>query len=119
MGRIPITYKAYDNGFRIPMGICLSVGGTFLIGGIMSEEVAVFVIGIIALVLFVVFKILNSVYAKKEVEANMEYCKEEVEKVLKNDQLTDHEKITKIIDLSQNGNVYATLFLQELKKGIE
>ena len=123
MGKIPISYKAYDNGYRIPMGICLSVGGTFLIGGLMSNEISIFVIGVIAIVLFFIFKILNYATDKEEAEenfnANIEFLKKEVDMVLNINEWNEREKISKIIELSNEGNVYATIFLNELSKKIE
>ena len=123
MGKIPISYKAYDNKYAAPMGISLSVGGTCLIGGLMSNEVSVFIIGIICLILFFVFKYLNYACAQEEAEenfnANIEFLKKEVDIVLNNNELDNEEKITKIIKLSNEGNVYATLFLNELSKKIE
>ena len=123
MGKIPISYKAYDNGYKIPMGLCLTVGVSALLSGLLSDELGVFILGIICIVLFFVFKYLNYISAKKEAEenlnANIEFLKNEVEIVLNNKELDDNEKITKIIKLSNEGNVYATLFLNELSKNIE
>ena len=120
MGKIPISYKAYDNAYAIPMGICLTVGGSALLTGLFSEEVGVFVLGIICLVLFFIFKYLNYARAKEEAEedfkANIELFKEEVEMALNNNEWDDKEKISKIIELSNHGNVYATLYLNELSK---
>ena len=123
MGKIPISYKAYDNQYAAPMGISLSIGATCLIGGLMSNEISVFIIGIIGVVLFVILKILNYITAKTEAEENYEqniaFLKSEVDAVLNDSDLTDDKKITKIIELSKAGNQYAMLFLSELAKRIE
>lgn len=123
MGKIPISYKAYDNKYAAPMGISLSVGGTCLIGGLMSNEVSIFIIGIIGIILFIIFKILNSQCAKKEAKQNfnkkIEFFKKEMEDILKDQTLNDEQKIERIIKISENGNQYATLFLNELLKRIE
>ena len=123
IGKIPISYKAYDNKYAVPMGISLSVGGTCLIGGLMSNEVPIFIIGIIGIILFIIFKILNSLCAKEEAEQNfnekIEFLKKEVEDILKDQTLNDEQKIEMIIKISENGNQYATLFLNELLKRIE
>ena len=123
MGKIPISYKAYDNGYKIPMGICLTIGGSAPLSGLFSEEIGVIVLGIICLILFFVFKYLNYACAQEEAEenfnANIEFLKKEVDIVLNNNELDNEEKITKIIKLSNEGNVYATLFLNELSKKIE
>lgn len=70
MGKIPISYKAYDNGYKIPMGICLTIGGSALLSGLFSEEIGVIVLGIICLILFFVFKYLNYACAQEEAEEN-------------------------------------------------
>ncbi len=123
MGKIPISYKAYDNQYAAPMGICLSVGGTCLIGGLMSNEISIFVVGIIGIVLFFIFKILNSITAKQEAEARLEeniaFLKNEVDIVLNAENLTDEEKILKIIELAKAGNSYAVLLVNELAKRYE
>lgn len=123
MGKIPISYKAYDNKYAAPMGICLSVGGTFFIGGLMCNEMSVFVIGIIGIVLFVFFKILNSMCAKEEAEEavnnQINMFKNEVEIILENDDIDNREKIRSLIELSKEGNCYATLILEELAKQID
>ncbi len=123
MGKIPISYKAYDNGYKIPMGICLTVGGSALLSGLMSDEIGIFVIGIIGIVLFFVFKLLNYLCAKRELEENFEaridFYKKDVEDIINNENFNDEEKINKLINLSENGNQYATLFLSELVKRIE
>ena len=120
MGKIPISYKAYDNKYAAPMGICLSIGGTCLIGGLMSNEVAVFVIGIVGIVLFFVFKILNSQCAKEEAEERsyerLNYLKKEVDIVLNDNSFNNEQKIDKLIKLSEDGNQYATFVLSELLK---
>jgi len=123
MGKIPISYKAYDNGYKIPMGICLTVGGSALLSGLMSDEIGIFVIGIIGIVLFFVFKLLNYLCAKRELEENFEaridFYKKDVEDIINNENFNDEQKINKLINLSENGNQYATLFLSELVKRIE
>ena len=123
MGKIPISYKAYDNGYKIPMGICLTVGGSALLSGLMSDEIGIFVIGIIGIVLFFVFKLLNNLCAKRELEENFEaridFYKKDVEDIINNENFNDEQKINKLINLSENGNQYATLFLSELVKRIE
>ena len=123
MGKIPISYKAYENVYRIPMGICLTIGGSALLSGLASEEVGVIVLGVICLILFFVFKYLNYAAAKEEAEealnAEMEFFKKEVETVINNKELDDMGKIGRIIELSNEGNVYATLLLNDLNKRME
>ena len=123
MAKIPIEYKSYDNRYAAPMGICLSLGVTFLLGGLMGNQIALFAIGIIGIILFFIFKYLNCAQAKEEAEENlkarMDYYKNEVENVVNNEGLSDREKISKIIEFSNEGNIYATLFLSELSKNIE
>ena len=123
MGKIPISYKAYENVYRIPMGICLTIGGCALLSGLASEEVGVIVLGVICLILFFVFKYLNYAAAKEEAEealnAEMEFFKKEVETVINNKELDDMGKIGRIIELSNEGNVYATLLLNDLNKRME
>lgn len=123
MAKIPISYKAYDNGYKIPMGICLTVGGSALLSGLMSDEIGIFVIGIIGIVLFFVFKLLNYLCAKRELEENFEaridFYKKDVEDIINNENFNDEQKINKLINLSENGNQYATLLLSELVKRIE
>ena len=123
MGKIPISYKAYDNGYKIPMGICLTVGGSALLSGLMSDEIGIFIIGIIGIVLFFVFKLLNYLCAEEELEENFEaridFYKKDVEDIINNKNLNDEQKINKLINLSENGKQYATIFLRELVKRIE
>lgn len=123
MGKIPISYKAYENVYRIPMEICLTIGGSALLSGLASEEVGVIVLGVICLILFFVFKYLNYAAAKEETEealnAEMEFFKKEVETVINNKELDDMGKIGRIIELSNEGNVYATLLLNDLNKRME
>ena len=118
MGKIPISYKAYDNGFKVPMGICLSVGLSALIYGLTSAEVSVLVLGVVCLVLFFLFKYLNYVRAKEEAEEDYNdtliQCKKEVDAVLENQTLSNQEKINKLINLAERGNFYANAFLREL-----
>lgn len=123
MGKIPISYKAYENGYRIPMGICLTIGGSALLSGLFSDEMGLFVLGIIFIVLFFIFKYFNYATAKKEADENLErnisFLKREVDEVLNDNRLTDENKISKIMELSNAGNHYATLFLSELAKRIK
>lgn len=118
MGKIPISYKAYDNIYRIPMGISITVGGSALISGLFSNEMGLFAIGVGGIGLFFLFKYLNYKEAKKEIEANfierIKIFEQEVLDVLNNNELTDESKIRQIFQLSEDGNEYATLFLQQL-----
>ena len=97
MGKIPISYKAYENGYRIPMGICLTIGGSALLSGLFSDEMGLFVLGIIFIVLFFIFKYFNYATAKKEADENLErnisFLKREVDEVLNDNRLTDENKI--------------------------
>ena len=122
MGLIPIYYSAYDNDYKIPMGICLSIGLSALIFGLSSGKSWIFVIGVISLILFFVLKYLNYTYAKKEHEEKLntqvQQLKKEVDAVLYNDEFDDEQKSEKLIELSQRGNIYATaLIIETLKRG--
>lgn len=120
MGKIPISYKAYDNGYKIPMGICLTIGGSAFLSGLLSEEMGVFVLGIICLVLFFVFKYLNYKCAQEEIEENISqeinYQRREVDAILNNDALSNEQKLYKIIELAKAGNTVAALILKEKSK---
>ena len=122
MGKIPISYKAYDNIYRIPMGISITVGGSTLVSGLFSNEKGLFAVGVIGIGLFFFFKYLNYREAKKEIEANfmerMKFFEQDVLDVLNNNEVTDETKIRQIIQLSEDGNEYATIFLQQLYENI-
>lgn len=116
MGKIPISYKAYDNKYAKLMGVSLSLGLTLLIGGIFASDTLCFIIGIIGLILFFIFKYLNYKEAKEDAKFAMEYYRKEVEEVLNNREWSDGQKISKIIELANDGNDFAILFLENLKQ---
>lgn len=65
MGKIKFKMKAYDNYWAIFMWISIVLGGSLLISGIVSENFVLITQGIIGLVLFLFFKLLNYIKAKK------------------------------------------------------
>lgn len=71
---VKFKFKAYDNGWKIPMGISLSLGLSGIIAGFYGDygdEVGWF--GVICLVAFIFFKYMNYKVALKE---EMEYRKQ-------------------------------------------
>ena len=66
MKLIPIEVKYYDNGFAIPLLICLPLGSFLFCVGLGINSPACAIIGLIILALFLVFKIANWATAKSE-----------------------------------------------------
>ena len=93
------------------------------IRGVMWGFIVLLGLMLALLILFFVFKYLNYAAAKEETEealnAEMEFFKKEVETVINNKELDDMGKVGRIIELSNEGNVYATLLLNDLNKRME
>lgn len=123
MGKIPISYKAYDNEFRIPMRISLSIGLTLISMSFAFESLPVLIVGIVFVVLFFVFKILNYYFARIEakemVEERMNYELEEFKRIMDDDDITMSVKLDKISKLAEEGNAVARLFLSKLCEEME
>ena len=123
MAKIPISYKSYDNVFKYPMGISISIGVSLVLSGFFSDDTELLVFGFVCIGAFFVFKYLNYRTAKNEIQEVLKeklvFMKEEVDEVLNNSALSDDAKIQKIIKLSEAGNDYATIFLNELAKQIK
>ena len=120
LSKVPISFKAYDNVFKYPMGISLSIGVSLVLSSIFDNDKRFLIVGIICIVAFFAFKYLNYKTAQKEMQESLNdallFMKEEVDKILNNKVLDDDAKIKNIIKLSEAGNKYATLFLNELVK---
>lgn len=99
MVRFKIGYSAYDNVWKGPMGISLSVGISCTLSGFFGGLGKIIGwIGIISLVLFVFFKILNIITAvneKKELKRQMMELEKEKCKIINqmiNDYLSTKEE---------------------------
>lgn len=120
MGMAGISFKAYDNVYRIPMGICLSIGLSVSVSGAISAMPALVVIGVIFLILFLIFKCLNYAKARKEIEEeyNVEKIsiksKREVNSVLESRELTSEQKLCALLALAERGNKLALAMLTKV-----
>ena len=110
---------------RVPLGVAIAILIFQLFLAISSpdlfNETIWITIGVNAL--FVVISIIRIIIAvdesKKEVNANLNFQKQEVEQILASDVLNDTEKILEIIKLSNEGNLFAALLLKKLKEETE
>lgn len=88
MKLIRIKVKYYENGFAIPLLICLPLGSFLLAVGIHTESTACCIIGLIILALFLVFKIANWGLAKSEQNNAVDEVNAKIKKAY-NDMLSD------------------------------
>ena len=121
MAKIPISYSAYDNWAKVPMGICLSIGISASISGLFDSDLLI--LGLIFIGLFFVFKLVNKNIAQKEnehfAEGLFELDKSQVQMIIDDETISDEEKINRLVVLAKNGNIIALNILEKLLKEVE